>query len=219
MNSELETIFEQLKAKSTRGVLDDLARIAATLAKHDRGRPEVDLHLASGHVVRGRLVSVADHVVVHTGGTPRAPSVAFVRVDQIAAVGVADASLLAKPVMSDAPAPSKLELSRQCAARADGLAGSLGRPITVELGGASELDDDGRRAIGTLLPLVQEVVRAIASDAMGKDALAKLDAIELGATADLEVRIDGKRLVVRAPKLLSEQPTHASLRKAIEALL
>ncbi len=116
-------------------MLDELARISATLAKHDRGRPEVSLYLASGQSVHGRLVAVSDHVLVHTGGTVKAPSVAFVRVDQVAAVTVADASLLAKPVMSDAPVPSKLELSRQCAARVDGLSGSLGRPITVELGG------------------------------------------------------------------------------------
>ena len=185
-------------------------------------RPEVDLHLASGQVMRGRLVSLSDHgqgvtILVHTGGTVKAPSVAFVRVDHVAAV--ADASLLARPVMSDAPVPSKLELQRQCAARADGLGASFGHPVAIELGGASELDDDGRRAIGVALPLVQDVLHAIASDPMGKEAVAGIKTVELGAASTLEVTLDRKRLVIRAPKLLSEQPDHAALRKAIEKLL
>jgi hypothetical protein len=216
---ELEAIFEQLESRSTRQVLDDLARVGATLAKHARARPEVELHLTSGPIVRGRLISLSDQgsILVHTGGTPKSPSVAFVRLDQVAAVTVADASLLAKSMRSDAPVPSKLELQRQCASRADGLSASLGHPVTIELA-AIDLDDDGRRAIGVALPLVQEVLHAIASDAMGKEALAKIATIELGSTDTLEVTVDRRRLTIRAPKLLAEQPDHAALRKAIEKL-
>ncbi len=220
MNSELETLLEQLRPQSTRGLLDELARVGMTLARHDRSRPEIEVHLASGQTLRGRLISVSDHgAIIHAGGTARAPTVSFVRVDQIAAVTVGDASVLAKPVLSDAPVPSRLELGRQCAARGDGLSGTLGRAIAIELGGASELDDEGRRAIGLALPVVQEVLAAIASEAMGREALAKLDLIELGASTEGEVRVDGRRLVIRAAKLLSEQPTPATLRKAIERLL
>ncbi len=223
-NTELETVFEQLRPSSPRHLLEDLSRIGTTLAKHDRLRPEIELHLVGGQSVRGRIISVADHgggaiALVHTGGVARVPSVAFVRVEHIAAITLVDASVLAKPVMSDAPIPSKLELQRQAAALADSLSTTLARSISLELGGASELDDEGRRAIGLLLPLAIEVISAIAGDAMGREALGRIDALELGASTEGEVKLDGRRLNLRAAKLLSAQPTHAALRTAIEKLL
>lgn len=221
-----DDILSQLVGASPRRLLEDLARIGGSLAKNDRARPEVECYLASGQTVRGRIVSVADDrqgaiALIAIGGSVRGPSVTFVRVDQIAAVTVVDASLLVKAPVVDAPIPSKLELQRQLAARADGLAPAIGKRIELVLGGASELDDDGRRAIGATLPLVADVLAAIAADDMGKEALQKLDTIELGAASsgDTGTYDSGRRLVIRAPKLLTEQYTAATLRKAIEKLL
>jgi hypothetical protein len=217
-------VLDQLAGASPRQLLEDLARLGSALANNDRARPEIEAYLASGQVVRGRIVSIAEDrqgvvALVQVGGSPRAPSVAFVRVDQIVAVTVVDASLLVKAPVADAPVPSKLALQREAAARGDSLAGTLGRPFAIGLGGITELDDEGRRAIGVAMPLVVDVLGAIAGDAMGREALGKLDALELGAASSGEVYLDGKRLVVRAPKLLTEQFTHATLRKAIEKLL
>lgn len=240
-----EDVVSQLTGGSPRRLLDDLARIGAALAKSDRPRPEIECFLASGQVIRGRIISVASGALngcccsfaasplagaddrggaialVSVGGNARAPSVAFVRIDQIAALTVVDASLLVKAPVIDSPIPSKLELQRQLAARADGLAGLAGKAIAIQLGGASELDDDGRRAIGVTLPIVIDALTAIAADDMGKEALKKLDAIELGAASsgDVGTYDGGKKLVIRAPKLLTEQYTVATLRKAIEKLL
>ena len=96
-----QDIVGQLIAASPRRLLDDLARIAANLAKNDKPRPEVELYLASGQVVRGRIVSVADErqgsiALVQVGGNPRQPSVAYVRIDQVVAVSVGDASVLVR---------------------------------------------------------------------------------------------------------------------------
>jgi hypothetical protein len=221
-----DDVLSQLTGASPRRLLEDLARIGVALAKNDRARPEVECFLASGQLVRGRVVSVADDrqgavALLAIGGNVRAPSVTFVRVDQIAAVTVIDASLLVKAPVVEAPIPSKLELQRQLAARADALAGALGKRIAITLGGASELDDDGRRAIGVTLPLVADVLGAIASDDLGKEALRKLETVELGAASsgDVGTYEDGHRLVIRAPKLLTEQYTAATLRRAIEKLL
>ena len=221
-----DDVLSQLTGASPRRLLEDLARIGAALAKNDRARPEIECYLASGQLVRGRVVSVADDrqgaiALISVGGSVRAPSVTFVRVDQIAAVTVVDASLLVKAPVVDSPIPSKLELQRQLAARADGLANAIGHRLAITLGGASELDDDGRRAIGATLPLVVDVLAAIASDDMGKEALRKLETVELGAASsgDVGTYDSGKRLVIRAPKLLTEQYTAATLRKAIEKLL
>lgn len=222
----IDDVLSQLAGASPRKLLEDLARIGVALAKNDRARPEVECFLASGQLVRGRIVSVAEDrqgavALIAIGGNSRAPSVTFVRIDQIAAVTVVDASLLVKAPVVDAPIPSKLELSRQLAVRGDALANALGKRVELVLGGASELDDDGRRAIGAALPLVADVLAAIASDDMGKEALRKLATVELGAASsgDVGTYDDGRRLVIRAPKLLTEQYTASTLRKAIEKLL
>ncbi len=217
-----DDILEQLTAASPRRLLDELARLGAALAKADRARPEIELYLTSGQVVRGRLVTVADDrqgaiALVQVGGNARQPSVTFVRIDQVAAVNVADASLLVRAPVSDTPPPSKLELQRQLAARADALHAKLGRTLRLELAG--ELDDDARRAVGVLLPVLADVLVAIASDDMGKAALATVERIELGAAGSGEVMKDSRGFSIRAPKLLTEQFTHATLRRQLEAHL
>lgn len=222
----LAELARQLTGVTPRRLLDDLARIGAALAASDRPRPELECFLASGQVIRGRAVAVADDrggalALISVGGNVRAPAVAFVRIDQIAALTVVDASLLVKAPVVDSPIPSKLQLQRQLAARAGGLAALAGKPIAIQLAGASELDDDGRRAIGVTLPIVIDALTAIAADDLGVAALRKLDAIELGAASsgDVGTYDSGKKLVIRAPKLLTEQYTVPTLKRAIEKLL
>ncbi|MEJ7599652.1 MAG: hypothetical protein WKG01_17225 [Kofleriaceae bacterium] len=219
-----DDILSLLTGASPRKLLEDLARIGVALAKHDRLRPEVEIFLTSGQLIKGRIVSVADDregavALLQVGGSADAPAVTFVRCNHMAAVGVVDASLLVRSPIIDTPVPSKLELNRQVAARAEDLATAVGRALPLELGGATELDDDGRRAIFSVLPLVVEVLAAIASDKMGQDALKHLDGVELGSAQSGEVYKTGKKLVIRAPKLVTELYTQQTLRRAIEKLL
>ena len=216
--------LEKLTAASPRGLLEELARIGAALAKLERARPEVEVFLASGQALRGRIVRVEEerggHIaLLHTAGPPRNPSVAYVRVDQIAALTVSDANVLVHAPTADAPVPSRLELSRQLVARNDALAGALGRPLLITL--ATDANDDARRALGLALPLVTDVLTAVAGDVMGKEALAPVMAIELGGATGLEVYFeDGKqKLVLRVPTVLTQPLSHARLRATIEALL
>lgn len=220
-----DDVTGELTARSPRRLLEELAQLARVLAANGRARPEVELYLASGQLLKGRIVEVGtgdDHAgpiaVLVVGGTPRAPAVAYVRVDEVVAVTIGDAGLLVRAPVSDAPAPSRLELQRQVAARSEPLAVKLGRALPVTFG--SDLDDDSRRALGSLLPVLFEVLGGIASDDMGKRALAVIEAIEVGAgpTSEVWKEAPGK-LVLRAPKLLSEAFTVASLRTAIEKLL
>jgi len=206
-------------------VLEELAQLARVLASNGRARPEVELVLAGGGVTKGRIVDVGAGddgagpiAVLVVGGTPRAPAVAYVRIDEIVVVTVADAGLVLRAPISNAPAPSRLELQRQAAARGEALTALLGRALPVSF--ASDLDDDSRRAVGALVPVLFDVLAAIAGDELGKRALAAVTAIELGAaaTAELWQEAPGK-LVVRAPKLLAEAYTIASLRTVIEKLL
>lgn len=215
-----DDVLGQLVGTAPGRLLEELARIGAMLAKNGRARPEIELYLSSGQQIRGRVVSVADDrqvAVITTGGSASAPAVTFVRIDQVAAMTVVDASLLVRAPMPDMPAPSRLELSRQLAHRADALAQSFGRGVQCHL--ASDLDDDGRRAVSLALPVLVDVLAAIASDDMGKAALQSVTEIELGASATGDVQREGSRLVTRAPKLLAEQFTLDALRKAVERVL
>jgi hypothetical protein len=217
----IEDLASQVKPRSPRRVLEDLVSIARALAAHDRPRPEVELYLATGATIRGRFVGNGDDrdgaiVLIQTGGTSIEPAIAFVRADQLVAVVVADASLLVRGPAPDQPAPSKLELARQAAAKTDTIAGKLGRTLPIAIVAD---DDDGRRAVAVLLPLLVEVIVAIAGDDMGKEALAPLAGIELAAGSTGDVGRHDKMLVVRAPKLLTEAFTRDRLRSAIEKLL
>lgn len=214
----IDDVLGQLVGGPPRKLLDDLARIGAALATNDRARPEAELLLTSGQTIRGRVVSTVDgNVVVHVGGHVKQPAVTFVRVDQVAAISVADASLLVRAPVSDAPVPSRLELSRQLAARLDGLTAQLGHAIEIGLG--ANLADDDRRAIGALVPILFEVLGAIAGDDMGKQALGGITRVELAAGASGEVTKESGGFSIRAPKLITEQFTHQTLRRALEKQL
>jgi hypothetical protein len=218
-----DDLVEKLAGATARHLLEDLARIGSALAKADRVRPEVELFLASGQNVRGRIVSVADDragpiALLQVGGSAKQPSVTFARIDQITALTVVDASLLVQAPALDAPVPGKLELQRQVAARTEALATTLGRPFVIELV-SSDLDDDGRRAVHVALPILAEVLTAIAGDELGREALASIDGVELGAAPSADIQRAQKRLAIRAPKLVTEQLTHAVLRRAVEKLL
>jgi hypothetical protein len=220
-----DDVTGELTARSPRRLLEELAQIARVLAANGRARPEVELYLASGQLLKGRVVEVGTGddragpiAVLAIGGTPRAPAVAYVRIDEIVAVTVADAGLLLRAPVSDAPAPSRLELQRTVAARGEPLARQLGRALPVSF--SSDLDDDSRRALGSLLPVLFDVLGGIAGDDMGKLALAAIAGIEIGAGPTGEVWKEApEKLVLRAPKLLNEAFTAASLRAAIEKLL
>jgi hypothetical protein len=220
-----DDITSELVARSPRQLLEDLARIARVLASNGRARPEVELYLVSGQLVKGRIALVGDGddragaiVVLIVGGTPRAPAVAYVRVDQIAAVTIGDAGLLLRAPMSDTPAPSRLELQRQVAARGEPLAAKLGRALPVQL--ASDLDDEGRRAVASMLPVLFDVLGGIAGDELGRLALSAIAAVELGAAPIAEFwREAPDRLVLRASRVPTEALTVAALRQAIEKLL
>jgi hypothetical protein len=217
-----DDILGTLEARAPRRLLEDLSVIARAHAANDRQRPEIEVQLTSGAQIRGRIVSVTEDragavAMLYVGGQPRSPSVSFVRVDQIAAVTVIDASLLVRTPISDAPAPSGLELKRLVAAHSDSLAAMFGcaTPLVI----AGELDEDDRRALGVVLPVLVDVLRAVGSDEMGKTALSTIESVEISAWTHADVTKVGAKLVVHAPKLLTDAFTVASLRAAIEKVL
>ena len=115
----------------------------------------------------------------------------------------------------DAPAPSRLELQRQAAAYSAGLPALLGRAPAIQL--APELDDNDRRAIAALLPVLFDALTAIAGRAPGRAALAAIARIEIGAARNVALwKAAPDRLIVRAPWDAATAGTVAALGAAIE---
>jgi hypothetical protein len=216
-------ILDELKPRSPSQVIEDAVSLGRVLAAHGRPRPELELSLQSGQTLRGRAIDFGETphhgptIVLVTGGTPRTPSVAYVPISRVIAVVIDDASVLVRPPVSDAPAPNRLTLARQIAARGEPLTARLGRPIAITV--ADDLDDAGRRAVGAAIPVVLDALLAIAGDELGRDALAKLTAVTLTAGSAPELAITGDTLAVRAPVLLADAYTVDSLRRELEKLL
>ena len=203
-------VLRDLAPRPPAQLLEELARVAKLLASAGRPRPDVELGLASGQVVKGKLVRVeGGTALVHTGGHARAPSVAYVRVEHIVVLTLPDASVLVhEPVLAaELPVPSRLELARKVAG------------LLPPIGFAEDLDDGARRAVGALVPLLTAILSELAHDPMGREALAQLEAIELSSGVTARVLREGKRLAIHAPVLAAEAFTLESLRAAIEKSL
>jgi len=224
MSSPSDDLIAKLAAtpRSPRRLLDELVMVARAYAATDRPRPEVELLLIGGQVVRGKLAGLGDDggvaiATIVTGGQPRAPAIACVRVDQIAAVIAADASVLVRAATPTEPAPTKLELARALGARAESLTTALGRALPMTT--VAELDDDGRRAVAAALPALVDTLRAISRDPAGKKALDALSGIELAAAAQPELRRDAAKLVFVAPLRSADAWPPARLRVELDKLL
>lgn len=216
-------ILEEIGGRAPRQLLEELAAIGRALAKVERHRPEVELVLSSGALIRGRIVNVVEDrgtviVTIHVGGPLGSPSVAFVRLDQIAAVTLADATQLVRGprASNEGPPTSRLELQRQLAAHSETIAAAIGHAMPITVG---ELDDDGRRVVRILLPILAEVLIAIASTDLGKAALGELTRIELDAAPRSETARTGSTLVIKGSAVLTDAYTKASLRAAIEKVV
>jgi hypothetical protein len=118
----------------------------------------------------------------------------------------------------DAPAPSRLELQRQAAAYSAGLPALLDRAPAIAL--ALDLDDDDRRAVAAVLPVLFDALTAIAGDDAGRAALAGIARIEIGAAPGGELRRQpADRLIVGAPRSPRDGFSFAALLAALEKLL
>ena len=214
-----DDILGHLVGHPPRKLLEDLSQLGTAFARAGRERPMVELQLTSGPTLRGRIIGVSENgaiVTVQVGGSPQAPSVAYIRIDHVIAITVSDASLLAHPPVNAGPVPTRLELARQAQARSDALASTLGHAFAIAP--SDEPSDDGKRAVGLALPLVADLLTTLANDPMGKGALAAITRVEISAGPP-EVRRDGATLVVRAPVLLADAYTAKSLRTAVERVL
>ena len=209
----------RLTARSPRRLLDELAARAQKAAAAGKDRPLVTVHLATGRDLVGRIVAVGDDggiavLALFVGGTLATPQVAHVRVDQV--VAVTHDPVAPRPASEDPP-PGRLEIARALGERAAGLASRLARP--VELVAADGLGDDERRAVMAAIPIAAAVLGRLADDAMGREALAAVTTVRLGAATHGSVRRDGATLTIEVPRAPDDAWDEAAMRAAVEKVL
>ena len=197
MSSNLDRLL-QLPTESVISLLQRLS----DLREQQRSIPEivlprVTLHLRSGldltgYVLRvGQPVSATEPVVLlHTPGTdPRRTEddVAYAGASSIESVTVHDAPGLAPKL----PAPSKLQLSRRLHTVQEQLAQRTGASPVVEIEWPANLEEEGLRALGSLLAEVEGALTEVVSDSMGLEAVkAKLRGVKLALAAEEAARWD-----------------------------
>lgn len=205
-----------LAPQSPRRALEELVARGQRAAAAGHDRPVVSLELMSGRSLAGRCVAVAEDgglsmVLLHTGGSERAPQVMQVRLDQVVAVGYEP---VAQPQQPTGAAPGRLELTRGLAGVAEEVSRVLGAKLELTL--ADPADDPGRRAVAALVPALRQALARLAADAMGKEALRALAVVQVGAGARRAVTASGGSLRVDGAE---EEWTANELVAAIEKAL
>lgn len=205
-----------LVPQSPRRALEELVSRGQRAAAAGHERPGVSLELMSGRSLAGRCVAVSDDggltmVLLHTGGSERAPQVMQVRLDQVVAVGYEP---VAPALQSTGAAPGRLELARGLASVGEELARAAGARLELVL--REPADDAGRRAVAALVPVLRQALLRLAGDAMGKDALRALASVQVGAGPRHAVVASGGALHVEGG---DEEWTVGELVAAIEKAL
>jgi hypothetical protein len=213
-------LLAKLVPRAPRRLLEELVERGQRAAATGKDRPLVTVLLAAGRDIVGRVVALRDDggiavCALHIGGSPAAPQVAHIRVDQIAAITydmVGD-----RPPLADEPAPGRLELARALSERTASIAARLGATLSIAV--HEPLGEDDRRAVMAAIPTLEQVIGKLADDAIGKDALRTLTAVRLGASVRGGVRKDGTTLTIEVPRGAEDTWDEASMRAAVEKAL
>jgi hypothetical protein len=216
--------LDALAPASVASVLESLSALSARVrAGLPIERPLVTLHLRSGRDLTGAVLAVADErlrgaqVLLHVAGTSRAAEeVVFVAVAEVEALRLHDARALdAAPKAGDVPTP--LEAKRRAAALGKSIGEIVGAAIEVELQGTA---DALLEPLGALLAQVDEVMRAVAKDDMGREAVrTKIARVRLTVREATGVELRDKVLTITTTQGGIKRWTVEGLRAAIEGVL
>lgn len=205
-----------LVPQSPRRALEELVARGQRAAAAGHERPSVALELMSGRSLAGRCVAIAEDggltmVLLHTGGSERAPQVMQVRLDQVVAVGYEP---VAQPQQPTGAAPGRLELARALAGAGEEVSRVLGTRLELVL--VEPAEEAGRRAVAALVPVLRQALVRLAGDAMGQEALREVAAVQVSAGARRAVVGSAGSLRVDAA---DEEWTASELVAAIEKAL
>ncbi len=222
--------LDALKARGLDEVLDELHGLKQRQRSGLPVRiPAVTLHLRSGRDVYGFVLEVAEDrragrmVLLHAPGpelrNPQTDAM-YLAAASIEALTLHDVELQDKPVEAPAgtPAPTGLQLKRRFAELSRTLGEPYGGEVPLELSGAP--DADGLRALASLADRLVEVMRKLAADELGREAVReKVRRIALAVSEGTGASLTGGTLTITTGKPPSRWPTADELEQSIQSVL
>jgi|GEM_PF-1812609 len=217
-----------MKARSLESLLEALAEQSRQVeAGRLPQRSRLTLLLRSGRSLTGTLLELVQErsgpvlTLSLEDGQRRftAPDIAFVPTSALEAVIVLEAEDLNKPP-EPGPIPGKLELRRAVRAVQDELQ-VAGHALEVVLTGSLE-EESEREAFNAALEPLGKALSQIGADAMGREALGRVNRIQLELGEEAGVRREGETLQtlqISVPRAYLNRPDIAGWKDLLEAAL
>lgn len=214
-----------MKAQSLETLLEGLAE-QSRLVEAGRlpQRPRLTLLLRSGRSLTGTLLELSQErggnvltlSLEDVGRRFAAPDIAFVPTSALEAVIVLEAADLDKPP-EPGPIPGKLELRRAVQQLQDELQ-AAGHTLELSLAGSLE-EETEREAFNAALEPLGKALSQIGTDEMGKEALGRVNRVQLELGQDAGVERQGETLQISVPRAYVSRPDAASWKDLLEAAL
>jgi hypothetical protein len=184
-------LLNNIETVSIARLIDQIVSRGYRAAQRGGSRPTVNILLATGREFRGEIVRSGNGVViVQIQSDSRATTVAYIRLDEIAAVVF---ELVAEPPLV---APGAFELTRRWQQAAATALAPLQRAIEATV---ATLSDNGRSAAMTHVPAIEAALQRICSDAIGVQALASVAIVQLDAGSEGNVKLSDTTLRITVP--------------------
>jgi hypothetical protein len=202
-------------------LLEELAALSRRVgAGEGFARPRVTLHLRSGRDVTGTLLGCAeDHgervALLLETRERESLDVTHISVSSLEALTVYDAARLDQPTRA-VETPGSLELRRAVSAFGQGLR-DAGAALKTEL--MADLPESDFEPVWSALPALEEVLRAILSDDLGREALKPVVSLELSARSEARVTKSGNAIEICAARGFLERPSARDWRELLERVL
>ncbi len=228
MSDTLEQALGRLEARRLDDILDELGDLAR---RHRAGEPVrvplVTLYLNSGAIFTGFILDIEPEprggkwLLLHTpgeGSRQPAPDVVYLHGEHLVALTVHDVAEMGKPP-ADSPVPTRLELRRKMEQVQNELGSLIGAEIKLEVDWDKVPEDgDALWALDYLLRTAGTVLKEIAADEMGRQALAaKLRMVHLGVGEKAEALLDGGTLSLTSGVAVASRLSAGELRRVLEA--
>ncbi len=211
--------LKNLKPQRLEYLLEELAVISRRVAHGEPlERPSVTLHLGSGRELHGSLLDVINDsgatVALLMDARDRfGHDLTHVLVSRLEAVTVHNASNLLNRSGNAPPPPGKLEVRRAFGALGERLKTS---GIDLKFEFPPQLEEQELEALRDLLEPLRMALETIASDEIGRAALAHLETIVLGVAPSASVLLEGTKLSVITAHAFADRPNATGLQALIE---
>jgi hypothetical protein len=211
--------LNNLKPQRLERLLEELAVISRRVANGEPlERPSVTLHLGSGRELHGSLLDVINDSGVTVALLMDARDrfghdVTHVLVSRLEAVTVHNAAGLLNRSGNAPPPPGKLELHRAFGALGERL-NTSGMKLKFEFPASPEEQD--LEALRDLLEPLQMALETIASDEIGRAALAHLETVALKVATGASAHLEDTWLIVITAHAFADRPNAKGLQALIE---